>query len=333
MTTSVDTLDVGDPRVLKEIAGELGAHLTWVADTLGVHVSHKGTVLRFASDDGRHHLAMRLFAELARLAEGGHHVHPTDVRDALRILTADPQADVVAFFRDAVLMDLRKRPIVARSPNQRSYLAALRAYDIVFGLGPAGTGKTYLAMASAVAALKRGQVRRIVLSRPAVEAGEKLGFLPGDLADKVDPYLRPLFDALGDMIERDELAHLFDNGTIEVAPLAFMRGRTLNDCYVVLDEAQNATVEQMRMFLTRLGDRGRMVITGDTSQTDLPHRQTSGLAHAVRILSGVPAVGVAQMTSEDVVRHPLVAAIIEAYEHDDRRKALRAEAPPGGTRS
>ena len=314
-----EMLEFDDAHVLREIAGEFGAHLKWVADTLGITIAQRGTVLRFGSADGSHGVAMRLFSELGALAGAGHRIHPTDVRDGLRILAADPAADLGAFFRDAVIFDVRKRPIAARTANQRSYLAALRAHDVVFGIGPAGTGKTYLAMASAVASLKKGAVRRIVLTRPAVEAGEKLGFLPGDLTEKVDPYLRPLFDALGDMVEPTELEMWMEKGIVEVAPLAFMRGRTLNDAYVVLDEAQNTTVEQMKMFLTRLGDRARMVITGDPTQTDLPSRQASGLAHAVHILRDVPLVGIATLTREDVVRHPLVAAIIEAYEADTAR--------------
>jgi phosphate starvation-inducible PhoH-like protein len=324
MSTHVETLQIEDANVVREIAGELGAHLKWVADTLGIHVSQRGGTLRFASDDGSHHVAVRLFEELAALAASGHRIHPTDVRDGLRILAADPGADLSAFFRDAVLFDVRKRPIVARTSNQRTYLSALKLHDVVFGVGPAGTGKTYLAMATAVAQLKKGAVRRIVLTRPAVEAGEKLGFLPGDLAEKVDPYLRPLFDALGDMLEPDVLDHDLERGVIEVAPLAFMRGRTLNDCFVVLDEAQNTSVEQMKMFLTRLGDRGRMVITGDPSQTDLPSRQVSGLAHALHVLEDVPGVGIARLTQDDIVRHPLVGRIIQAYASDQERRRDRA---------
>ena len=315
---AASTLDVADPNVLRELVGDLGAHLRWVGEALGVQATARGSTLRFASRDGRHVIAHRLFTELARLAASGHRIHPADVQDGLRLIEAEPGVDLGGWFRDSVLVDVRKRPIVPRTANQRAYVACLRRHEVVFGVGPAGTGKTYLAMAVAVAALKKGLVRRIVLTRPAVEAGEKLGFLPGALQEKVDPYLRPLFDALADMVERRELEGWMADGTVEVAPLAFMRGRTLRDAYVLLDEAQNTTVEQMKMFLTRLGEKGRMVITGDPTQTDLPRHVPSGMAHALRVLAGVPAVGVSRLGSEDVVRHPIVAAIVDAYAAAER---------------
>ncbi len=311
---SFDVLEIAEPAVLREVAGDMGAHLRWVAQALGVTVSQRDRALHFASEDGSHTVAFQLFAQLAKVAASGQRIHPSDVRDGLRILRADPKADVGGFFREVVTTDVRRRPIVPRTANQRAYVEMLRLHEVAFGIGPAGTGKTYLAMAMAVAALRKGSVRRIVLTRPAVEAGEKLGFLPGDLAEKVDPYLRPLFDALEDMVERRELDGWMADGTIEVAPLAFMRGRTLQDAFVVLDEAQNTTVEQMKMFLTRLGDRGRMVITGDPTQVDLGSGVTSGLAHAVGVLAEVKGVGIARLSSEDVVRHPLVALIVDAYE-------------------
>jgi phosphate starvation-inducible PhoH-like protein len=236
-----------------------------------------------------------------------------DVRHSLRILRDDPASDLRSFFADTILTNLDNRPIAPRSAGQRAYVHALRAHDIVFGVGPAGTGKTYMAMAMAVAALKRGDVKRIILTRPAVEAGEKLGFLPGDLSEKVDPYLRPLYDALADMIPQDRVVRLLEKQVIEVAPLAFMRGRTLDRAYVVLDEAQNTTREQMKMFLTRMGNGSRMVITGDVTQIDLPRRSDSGMVEGLRILEGVEWIGVVHLTSRDVVRHPLVAEIIDAY--------------------
>jgi phosphate starvation-inducible PhoH-like protein len=314
---------IENSHVMREIVGELGAHLQWVREALGIEVHQRGDTITFTSDDGSGELAAQLFSQLAELAGDGRRVRMSDVRHGLRILRGDPQADIAAWFREAIILDVRRRPITARSINQRAYVDTLRAFDVVFGVGPAGTGKTYLAMAMAVKALKNGDAKRIVLTRPAVEAGEKLGFLPGDLTEKVDPYLRPLFDALSDMLPEDEIARLLERRTIEVAPLAFMRGRTLSEAFVVLDEAQNTTVEQMRMFLTRLGNRGRMVITGDPSQVDLPSGRPSGLAHALRILEPVEAVGVVRFSSEDVVRHPLVAAIINAYEKDDKVRAER----------
>ena len=225
------------------------------------------------------------------------------------------------YFNDTVLVAVDGTPIAPRSAGQKAYVSMLRRHDVCFGVGPAGTGKTYLAMAVAVAALQRGEVKKIVLTRPAVEAGEKLGFLPGDLNEKVDPYLRPLYDALGDMIPAERVQRLFERHTIEVAPLAFMRGRTLAGAYVILDEGQNTTREQMKMFLTRLGEGSRMVITGDITQVDLPRRSDSGLIHALGVLERVNAIGVARLGSGDVVRHPLVAAIIDAYDASDRVKS------------
>ncbi|MEQ1500664.1 MAG: PhoH family protein [Myxococcota bacterium] len=237
---------------------------------------------------------------------------------AIRILRTDPSADLAAYFEDTILVNVDGRPLCPRSAGQRAYVDLLRSHDVVFGVGPAGTGKTYLAMAAAVAALKRGQVRRVVLTRPAVEAGEKLGFLPGDLSEKVDPYLRPLYDALSDMIPGDRVAKMLEKGVIEVAPLAFMRGRTLNHAFIVLDEAQNTTREQMKMFLTRLGEGSRMVITGDTTQIDLPRKRDSGLIHALDVLDGVSKIGLCRLTGTDVVRHPLVMSIVDAYESYDQ---------------
>jgi phosphate starvation-inducible PhoH-like protein len=305
-----------DTPVAREVAGDLGANLRWVGEALGIEVSQRGSTLRFSSEGDAHQVARRLFEALGRLAAEGRSIHPTDVRDGLRLLQQDPGLDLVAHFHDVVVLGVGRRPITARTRNQRIYVEALRRSDIVFGVGPAGTGKTYLAVAMAVARLRQGACKRIVLTRPAVEAGEKLGFLPGDLAEKVDPYLRPLFDALADMIEPADLERMMERGVIEVAPLAFMRGRTLNDACVLLDEAQNTTVEQMFMFLTRLGDRGRMIVTGDVSQVDLPRGRRSGLAHALRVLGQVQHIDIVHLTDQDVVRHPLVAEIIRAYAAD-----------------
>ena len=217
-----------------------------------------------------------------------------------------------------MLVGVDGRAITPRSAGQKAYLDTLRSHDIAFGVGPAGTGKTYLAMAVAVASLLRGEVKKLVLTRPAVEAGEKLGFLPGDLNEKVDPYLRPLYDALADMVPGERAQRMFERGVIEVAPLAFMRGRTLAGAYVLLDEGQNTTREQMKMFLTRLGEGSRMIVTGDVSQIDLPRRSDSGMVHALEVLAPVQRVGVARLDSSDVVRHPLVGEIIDAYDAASR---------------
>jgi phosphate starvation-inducible PhoH-like protein len=303
-----------DAHVARDVAGELGVHLRIVGEALGVEVSQRGTVVRVSAEGGGHDAAVRVLDQLGRMAAGGRALQPGDVRDALRILAEDPGIDLSAWYREVLLLDVKKKPIVARSLRQRAYVAAMRSHDVVFGVGPAGTGKTWLAMAVAVGMLRKGVVRRIVLTRPAVEAGEKLGFLPGDLTEKVDPYLRPLFDALADMVEQRELQDLLQRNVIEVAPLAFMRGRTLQDAFVVLDEAQNTTVEQMKMFLTRLGTNSRMVITGDPSQVDLPRDKRSGLAHALGLLDGVDGIAMVRLSAADIVRHPVVARIVAAYE-------------------
>jgi phosphate starvation-inducible PhoH-like protein len=313
-------LSFNDNNALREVAGELGAHLKLLEHHLGVNVHQRGSTLMVASsseDAGAD--ACRILNQLFHLALGGRRLNATDVQHSIAILRADPQADLNAYFDDVILLGVNNKPITPRSPGQRDYYRALERYDITFGVGPAGTGKTYVGMAVAVAALKSGKVRKIILTRPAVEAGEKLGFLPGDLNDKVDPYLRPLFDALEDMVPKDRLERMYERGAIEIAPLAFMRGRTLDDAYVVLDEAQNTTRAQMKMFLTRLGVNGKMVVTGDISQIDLPRREDSGLVQALRVVDGLDAIGVIRLNRSDVVRHPLVSDIIQAYENIDSR--------------
>jgi phosphate starvation-inducible PhoH-like protein len=245
------------------------------------------------------------------------------------MLREHPEVRLRDVFHDVVLVSARHRVIAPKGLAQKKYVEAIRDHDVVFGIGPAGTGKTYLAMAMAVAALTSRQIKRIILTRPAVEAGEKLGFLPGDLAEKVNPYLRPLYDAMHDMMDMDKAQALIQRGQIEVAPLAFMRGRTLNDSFVILDEAQNTTPEQMKMFLTRLGFDSKAVITGDVTQVDLPEGRKSGLSDAVQLLGGVDGIKFCTFTDVDVVRHPLVARIVRAYDARDsaieRGRALREE--------
>jgi phosphate starvation-inducible PhoH-like protein len=248
------------------------------------------------------------------LLKRGYPIYSGDVEYAIRILRADHNVDLKDIFLDTVYVSAHKRIISPKSLNQKAYIEAIRAHDIVFGIGPAGTGKTYLAMAMALAALMKNQVSRMVLCRPAVEAGEKLGFLPGDLAEKVNPYLRPLYDALHDMVDFDRARRMLERGTIEVAPLAFMRGRTLNDSFIILDEAQNTTSEQMKMFLTRLGYGSKAVITGDITQIDLPSGKLSGLKEARTVLANTPGISFVYFNERDVVRHRLVQAIITAYE-------------------
>ncbi len=279
-----------------------------------MRIGVSGTSLKISGGQAEQAIAGKLVTELYELLKRSYPVHPSDVEYAIRILRADREADLKDIFLDTIYVSAHKRVISPKSVNQKIYIDAIRNHDIVFGIGPAGTGKTYLAMAMALAALMKNQVMRMVLCRPAVEAGEKLGFLPGDLAEKVNPYLRPLYDALHDMVDFDRARRMLERGTIEVAPLAFMRGRTLNDSFIILDEAQNTTSEQMKMFLTRLGYNSKAVITGDITQIDLPSGKLSGLKEARTVLGQTPGIRFVYFNERDVVRHRLVQAIITAYE-------------------
>ena len=308
--------------------GELGQHLHIIGRAFGVRVNQRGDEIRIQGDDGSALLARDLLEQLHQLCVHGFRLHTMDVEQACRLILREPETDIVSLFRETIVVS-NVRTVYPRTPTQRRYIGAARHNDIVFGVGPAGTGKTYLAMAMALAALSRGDVNRIVLCRPAVEAGEKLGFLPGDLTEKVNPYLRPLNDALYDLSDADKADRLMSKGVIEVAPLAFMRGRTLNSAFVILDEAQNTTPQQMKMFLTRLGAESRAVVTGDITQIDLPRHQTSGLVHALDILRGIDGIEMVRFTDADVVRHTLVAAIIDAY--DRRSSSAGKQAAIGDT--
>lgn len=270
--------------------------------------------MRISGGQAEQALAGKLLGELYELLKHGYSIYASDVEYGIRILRGDRNAELKDIFLDTVYVSAHKRVIAPKSIHQKLYIDAIRNHDIVFGIGPAGTGKTYLAMAMALAALMKNQVTRMVLCRPAVEAGEKLGFLPGDLAEKVNPYLRPLYDALHDMVDFDRARRMLERGTIEVAPLAFMRGRTLNDSFIILDEAQNTTTEQMKMFLTRLGYNSKAVITGDITQIDLPSGKLSGLKEARTVLASTPGIKFVYFDERDVVRHRLVQAVIAAYE-------------------
>ena len=296
---------------------------------LDVRVAMTPDGLRIDGEDHEKELAARVLRELYGVTTGGRPVAPGDVTRAIEILGSSKTATLADMYRRPVYVSPRGKEIAPKTTNQRLYVDAIRDHDLTFGIGPAGTGKTYLAMAMAVADLFRGKYSRIILTRPAVEAGEKLGFLPGDLAEKVNPYLRPLYDALHDMVSLEKAQTMIERGTIEVAPLAFMRGRTLNDSFVILDEAQNTTNEQMKMFLTRLGYGSKAVVTGDVTQIDLPEGKSSGLKHAAAILAGIPGIRFISFNERDVVRHRLVQDIILAYE---RAGAAASESPNGGAR-
>jgi len=307
-------VEIADPAHLTGLLGQQDENLKTIERATGARLHVSGSGIEVRGDDVQAELAARAIRQLRELLEGGYPLYGSDVDHAVRILAADRNARLREIFLDTVYISAHKRTIAPKSTNQKVYIDAIRKYDIVFGIGPAGTGKTYLAMAMAVAALLKNEVARIVLTRPAVEAGERLGFLPGDLAEKVNPYLRPLYDALNDMVDPDRARRYMDRGTIEVAPLAFMRGRTLNDSFVILDEAQNTTREQMKMFLTRLGFSSKAVITGDVTQIDLPLGKPSGLNDAREVLQGVDDIRFVQFNERDVVRHRLVQQIITAYE-------------------
>ncbi len=311
-------------KVSMELAGEHDVLLRALEDRLGIDINLRGNVLVLTGDEVRVDRGADVVNELARLVDSGRSLVPT-------MIEAVASAIEQAGRPDALLGDVvwrhRQRSITPTTAGQKAYVDAIRKNTITFGIGPAGTGKTYLAVALATAALSRREVGRIILTRPAVEAGEKLGFLPGDVAAKVDPYLRPLFDAMHDMLDADQAQQYIDRGQIEVAPLAFMRGRTLNDSFIILDEAQNTTIEQMKMFLTRLGFGSTVVVTGDITQVDLPRGRRSGLADIEQVLGGIPNIAVVRFSHEDVVRHKLVQHIVEAYRiHEE------SEHPWGGTR-
>ncbi len=324
-------LEFKDARLFRDLLGQHDEHIKIIQRSLGVKVHVRGLTMRLEGDPLDVELAAKVLRQLYGLLDRGYPVYASDVDYALRILSGDGRANLQDIFLDTIYISSHRRVITPKSIAQKAYIDAIRRYDIVFGIGPAGTGKTYLAMAMAVAELMKNNYVRIILTRPAVEAGEKLGFLPGDLAEKVNPYLRPLYDALHDMVDFDRAHKLVERGTIEVAPLAFMRGRTLNDSFVILDEAQNTTPEQMKMFLTRLGYGSKAVITGDVTQIDLPAGKPSGLKEAWRILKGVEGIRFITFTERDVARHRLVQDIITAYERDDIQNQETRKNPPEDT--
>ncbi|MDF0642916.1 MAG: PhoH family protein [Nitrospira sp.] len=309
--------------------GHHDRHLKLIEDDLGVRLSARGEELTVdGTPDATRH-AERVLTELAALANEGMVLQPEDITHALFALKQSPDAPLKELLSTATTIVTKKRFVAPKTPTQKSYIEAIETHDIVIGIGPAGTGKTYLAMAMAVSALMKRQVSRIILARPAVEAGEKLGFLPGDMYEKINPYLRPLYDALFDMMDMERATRAIERGDIEIAPLAFMRGRTLNDSFVILDEAQNATAEQMKMFLTRLGFSSKAVVTGDITQIDLPPERVSGLIEVRDILRDVEGIRFIYFDERDVVRHKLVQDIIKAYDQHHERTQDPMASPPG----
>ncbi|HXE32149.1 MAG TPA: PhoH family protein [Terriglobales bacterium] len=307
---------------IETLFGPLDENLHSLEQQLRVAIRLSPQAIELEGEAGAVARAEAILADFQSLQTDGHQFQNGDLRSLLQIVLEDPTASLASLARSGRQRSFGKKMVQPKTVNQRKYLDAIERQDMVFGVGPAGTGKTYLAVAMAVTALVSKQVNRIVLARPAVEAGERLGFLPGTLQEKVDPYLRPLYDALFDLLEPERVERLLERNTIEIAPLAFMRGRTLNDAFIILDEAQNSTQEQMKMFLTRMGFHSKAVITGDVTQIDLPQGRRSGLLQAVEILSGVDGISVVNFDERDVVRHALVQRIVHAYQEHEAERQL-----------
>jgi phosphate starvation-inducible PhoH-like protein len=304
---------------LNEVLGVGQKNADYIEKTLDIRIAARGDSLLIKGDPNSVQACKDVLDQLDTLYQAGIRIGAGDLRTAFLLKADGFQGDLAEFYRDAKIQCAHGRTVFPKGLNQGRYLKAIRENDVVFGIGPAGTGKTYLAVAMAVSALREKRVKRIILTRPAVEAGEKLGFLPGDIAEKVNPYLRPLYDALFDLMEAERVYKYIETGVLEIAPIAFMRGRTLNDSFVILDEAQNTTVDQMKMFLTRLGFNSRTVVTGDITQIDIDPSRTSGLVDAVDVLKGIKGLAFIHFTEKDVVRHPLVQMIIKAYEKASKR--------------
>ena len=316
------TVNVERVEDLVAVFGSFDEHIKRIEDSLGVSIVNRGTDLKITGEEEQVDKAARTLEGLLSLASKGEVIDEQRVRYLITLVREGNDEQVSQMAKDVVCITAKGKPIKAKTVGQQKYMRAIEKNTVTIGVGPAGTGKTYLAVAAAVAAFRERTVNRIVLTRPAVEAGERLGFLPGDLQTKVDPYLRPLYDALYDMLGAETFQKYQERGSIEVAPLAYMRGRTLDDSFIILDEAQNTTSEQMKMFLTRLGFGSKIVIAGDITQIDLPGDKTSGLKDAIRVLEGVEDIAICQLTSADVVRHALVQEIINAYERAAKKKEL-----------
>jgi phosphate starvation-inducible PhoH-like protein len=313
--TDTLTLEFDNPRLLPLLFGEHNTHIAHLEDKLGIVIADRGNQLTMRGEKKRLQAAEAALDSLWEQLENAQEVGIAEIDAALRFAQAPVKDTIKTKHNDKILIKTRKKSIAPRSPNQAHYIQAIQDHHMVFGLGPAGTGKTYLAVAAGVSLYLSGTVERLIFTRPAIEAGENLGFLPGDMREKVDPYLRPIYDALHDMLPMDFLMKKMEAGDIEIAPLAFMRGRTLQNAFVILDEAQNTTCMQMKMFLTRMGESSRMVITGDLTQTDLPKGQKSGLRDATELLKSVKEIAFIHFANKDVIRHPLVTRIVQAYDH------------------
>ncbi|MFP4629911.1 MAG: PhoH family protein, partial [Desulfohalobiaceae bacterium] len=318
----VRELEFQDMELARELFGSDGKNLSLLQERLQVEAYTRGGSLTLSSSNEQHlQQACNCLLQMYELLRAGHKLYPQDMECALGLLAQEPGADLKSFFQDSVFAVSKKKTVSPRTFSQRIYLQAIRDKELVFGIGPAGTGKTYLAVAMAVAYLMQSKVKRLILTRPALEAGEKLGFLPGDIQEKINPYLRPLYDALHDMLEPLKVQEMLETGVIEIAPLAFMRGRTLNKAFIILDEAQNTTPEQMKMFLTRMGFGSKALVTGDITQIDLPAKARSGLIQAREVLQGMQDVQFVHFGQQDVIRHALVGKIVQAYaEYQDSQE-------------
>lgn len=312
--SGLDLITFPDNRLAQALFGPQGVNLRLLEKELNVTIYNRGNELRLKGSDQNLKIVQDVLTQIYRLIDQGFLLSHRDWQQAIASIRRNENTNLVEIYQEGIKLPTKKQSVYPRTIGQRDYIRSMNEHDIVFGLGPAGTGKTYLAMAMALSCYFKGSVKKIILARPAIEAGEKLGFLPGDLVEKVDPYLRPLYDALHDMMSSERTDRMLDRGEIEIAPLAFMRGRTLNDAFVILDEAQNATRAQMKMFLTRLGFQSKCVITGDQSQIDLAKKDDSGLGDAVRRLKNIRGISVHELKSVDVVRHHLVQKIIDAYD-------------------
>ena len=318
-------IGISEPKVLKELFGHLDEHTKMIEEAFSVTIRQEDDGLTVKGEEGSVKQAGIVLENLIEAIHKQKRVDKKDVAYSIDLVQAGIEDSFTSLLDDVIVYTEMGRPIRPKTLGQKRYLDAIRSHDVVFGIGPAGTGKTYIAMANAVKAFKEKEVNRIILTRPAVEAGESLGFLPGDLQMKVDPYLRPLYDALFEILGQDAFQKYLEKGLIEVAPLAYMRGRTLDNAYVILDEAQNSTNEQMKMFLTRLGYGSKAIITGDVTQIDLPRGKQSGLKTVLKILDGVKGIEIIRLGRNDIVRHPLVQRIIDAYDRFDREKEKQAE--------